>query len=122
MLHQHWQKWQKLIKPIILGLGGCIILVLCLRVIVPMINHGPNTSSPAQKLADAFKPLAIPPEELFLPEEPDFLPGVLLGREPRDAWTPEDARPFWTDPLAAEPELWRDRIETVIDELMEGIP
>ncbi|MDR3139121.1 MAG: hypothetical protein LBT95_05545 [Treponema sp.] len=62
----------------------------------------------------------IRPEELFLPEEPDFLPEFIPDREP-GPWTAEDARSFWTDP-SKDAELWRRRTETVIDELLEQIP
>jgi hypothetical protein len=43
--------------------------------------------------------LAIPAEELFLPDEPDFLPGTLLERERRTSWTEQDAVEYWQDPL-----------------------
>jgi hypothetical protein len=47
---------------------------------------------------------------------------VLLEREPRDSWTEEDARPFWTDPMEGSEELWRKRIESGIDSLLEQVP
>ena len=64
----------------------------------------------------------VPPEELFLPSEPDFLPGVLLGRERRAEWTQADALPWWRNPLADGEERWRARIERMIDEIMESVP
>jgi hypothetical protein len=76
----------------------------------------------ARELGDTFKPLAVPPEDLFLPGEPDFLPEVLLEKERQGVWTAEDAKPFWRDPLQDNPELWRGRMETVIDRLMERVP
>jgi malate synthase len=64
----------------------------------------------------------IPPDEIFLPDEPDFVPGVLLERERRVVWTEEDAAPFWQDPLIDGEQQWRDRIEKTIDEIMENVP
>lgn len=64
----------------------------------------------------------IPAEELFLPREPDFVPGVLLGREQRTEWTVDDAEPWWQNPLAAGEEQWRIRIESIVDEIMESVP
>jgi len=61
-------------------------------------------------------------EDFFLPNEPDFVPGILLEREPRDTWTEEDARPFWTDPMEGNEEAWRKRIESGVDALLEHIP
>ncbi|MDR3171228.1 MAG: hypothetical protein LBU17_06310 [Treponema sp.] len=110
-------------KPILLGFAGCILLLLGLIAIVPMINqHRGTVSTSSRNLADAFQPLAIPAEGLFLPDEPDFIPGVQVDRKPKDSWTAEDIRPFWTDPTATDPDVWRNRIKTAVDELMEGVP
>jgi hypothetical protein len=64
----------------------------------------------------------IPQDELFLPDEPDFVPGVLLGRERRPAWTAGDAAPYWRDPLMNGERIWRDQIEKAVDEIMESVP
>ena len=66
--------------------------------------------------------IPIPIEELFLPDEPDFLPGVLLERERREIWTEDDAQEYWQDPLRFGEEQWRDKIDTAINELLERIP
>jgi hypothetical protein len=64
----------------------------------------------------------ILPDELYLPNEPDFVPGVLLEREQRSVWTASDAAPLWQDPLKTGEEPWRNRIEEAIDEIMESVP
>ena len=64
----------------------------------------------------------IPPEELFSPDEPDFVPGVTAERERRNAWTEEDAAPWWRDPLKNGEQNWRDQIEKNVDEILEGVP
>jgi hypothetical protein len=64
----------------------------------------------------------VPPEEIFLPDEPDFIPSVLLGREKRTSWTSQDAAIFWQDPLKEGEERWREKIETAIDEFLERVP
>lgn len=74
----------------------------------------PETGSPAR--------VVIPPEELFLPDEPDFVPGVLLGRERRTSWTAEDAALYWQDPLKNGEERWRERLEEAVDEVLERVP
>lgn len=63
----------------------------------------------------------IPPEELFLPEEPDFLPGVLL-QERRQEWTVDDIISWWRDPLRGGEQIWRELIENTVDNIMESIP
>jgi hypothetical protein len=110
-------------RRIILLCGtAALALILFLLVLLVVVDHRrgapPDTG---QELRSALGPRPIAPEELFLPEEPDFLPDVLLNREPAP-WTAEDVRPFWTDPLEGGEELWLERIETVIDDLLEHIP
>ena len=64
----------------------------------------------------------IPPDGLFLPDEPDFIPGVMPDRPQRTEWTAEDASPYWQDPLKDGEEEWRNHIEKFVDEIMEKIP
>ena len=63
----------------------------------------------------------IPAGELFLPDEPDFIPSVLLERERRTIWTEDDAAEHWQNPLIYGDEQWRERIETAIDALLERV-
>jgi hypothetical protein len=92
--------------------------------VVLMQNHSARVKSQAaaRELADSFKALAIPPEDFFLPEEPDSLPEFIPERPPREVWTADDARLYWTDPLAGNETLWRDRYNALLDDLMEGVP
>lgn len=107
---------------IIIYCGGAAALVLFLVVLLWAMAHNRGSApSGGRELSEALGPRTIPPEELFLPEEPDFLPEVLLDREPAP-WTTEDVRPFWTDPREGGSELWQERIKGVIDELLENIP
>lgn len=112
-------------KMVLLYLGGgVLILFLAFMAVLFIQGHvrSEKEKSAAKELADSFKPLEIPPEDLFLPEEPDFLPEIIPGRFPRNTWTAEDLRPYWTDPLEGKAGLWRDRVEGVVDALMEGVP
>ncbi|GHV55009.1 hypothetical protein AGMMS49579_16790 [Spirochaetia bacterium] len=104
-------------KILFIGLGAVLlILVICLVAVISGPAKGVNT------LSDDLQLLRIPPEDIFLPDEPDFLPGVIPGRERRDSWTAEDAEPFWYSPLENGEEQWRDRIESAIDDLLEHVP
>jgi hypothetical protein len=97
------------------GAGGLVLLI----VIISLLGRKPAKEIPAANV----RPIAaIPPEELFLTEEPDFVPSVLLERERRSTWTAEDAAPFWYDPLKNGEEEWREKIETTIDEYLERVP
>jgi len=64
----------------------------------------------------------IPREELFIPFEPDVVPPVLKGREPRESWQVEDARPFWTNPEHWEDAEWQRRMRGEIDTFLKGVP
>ncbi|MDR2631789.1 MAG: hypothetical protein LBC60_12790 [Spirochaetaceae bacterium] len=103
---------------------GALGIILCLLVALTVVNYQRRhpKAAPPQPLSDVFKPLAIPPEELFMPDEPDFLPEILWEREPRKSWTAEDALPFWTDPLKDNRRVWQGRAEGMIDELLERLP
>jgi hypothetical protein len=117
--------WTNHRKAFLLGLVAFLLLVLLALIGVLLVMNYSNAAAEraaARELSDTFRPMSIPPEDLFLPGEPDFLPEVLLEKEKQSTWTGEDARPFWEDPLQDDPDRWRDRVETVIDRLMERVP
>jgi hypothetical protein len=111
-------------KIVPLVVGGCVAVVLCLLAILMITRHETGQKSvPMQKTVqlDTKRAITIPPEELFLPDEPDFLPTVIFEREPRK-WNAEDALPFWTNPLENNPGQWQDDIKSVVDGIMERVP
>jgi hypothetical protein len=109
-------------KFALVGLG-VLFAVLLFSLAAVLIAGNQNAGSRAgEGLSGGSPGSRIPAEELFLPEEPDFLPGVLLEREPRRSWTAEDGEPYWRDPLKNGEEPWRDTVESVIDELLERVP
>ena len=121
---QSVQNWlQKLTaaqkRRLILVCTAVFSLILSLSVIVPLA--GKNKEIPAeQERTTIISP--IPAGELFIPDEPDFIPGVLHERDRRLAWTEEDAAEHWQDPLRQGEERWRNQIEETIEELLERVP
>jgi hypothetical protein len=103
------------------GLGFAFIFLVFAGVFLLANKTRQQRVEPVPPLPSA-KRVIIPPEELFLPEEPDFIPGVLLERERRASWSVEDAESFWQDPLKNGEEQWRDQVEAIIGELMERVP
>ena len=95
-------------------------VLLTLSVVITLIS-APKEKIPAELQRTRLN-AAIPAEELFLPDEPDFLPGVLLERERRTSWSEHDAAEYWQNPLVSGEEQWRENIETFIDEYLERIP
>ena len=101
-------------------LAGLVLAVSVFSVILVLgLSGKPAADGPA---AGMLRPLPIPPEDLFLPEEPDFLPPVILERERRESWTGEDAEAFWYRPLEDGEEIWREQVEKVVDDLLERVP
>jgi len=94
--------------------------LLTLSVIISMKNYGGEKKEIKSNEYVIYAP--IPAEELFLPDEPDFIPGVLLQRDRRSSWTNEDALEYWQDPLKDGEEHWREKIESSIDEYLERVP
>jgi len=98
--------------------GFCVLLTF--TVIMSIVNRTEKRIPSEPERTKIYFP--IPAEELFLPEEPDFLPGVLLDRDRRTSWSGQDAQEYWQDPLRAGEEQWREKIEAEVDELLERVP
>ena len=97
------------------------VLLLIISVMAVMIGTSGRQQNTGSEFLSSQRTI-IPPEDLFLPDEPDFVPGIMLERERRTEWTTQDATPFWQDPLKDGEEQWRKQIELSIDELMESVP
>ena len=105
-------------RRLILVCTAVFSLLLTLSVIISMTgNKKELPAEPARQQIIA----PIPAGELFIPDEPDFIPQILPGRERRSSWTEENAEEFWQDPLRQGEDQWREQIETVIDEYLERI-
>jgi len=108
---------------IALVIAAVVLIVILLFLILAISSHKPvSEEKPPNIETESTAQYAFPAEDFLLPYEPDFVPDVLLEREPRENWTEEDARPFWTDPMEGNEELWRKRIESGIDSLLEQVP
>ena len=104
-------------RPVFLALGGAVVLLVVL--IVFSANSGASKKSAPMDLSAGP---VIPSEDLFIPGEPDFLPGFLLEREPRHSWSLEEIRPYWRIPGPANQELWRGELKSAVDKIMESVP
>jgi hypothetical protein len=104
-------------RPLFFCLGG-IVVFLIVFIVITLAGSGRAGKREAGEVVE----LTIPPEELFFPGEPDFVPPLLLKREPRRFWTPDDIAPFWRDPGNLGRDQWLKEMELVIDKLMEDVP
>jgi hypothetical protein len=101
-------------KPLFLCLGGIIVLLISL-IVITLAAGGPQERQETVELT-------IPHEDLFFPGEPDFVPFLLLEREPHRFRTPDDIAPFWENPGNLGRDQWVKEMELVIDNLMENVP
>jgi len=109
-------------RPVLFAsIGVCAVFTLIIAGNSLRAGNHEGRKPPAAGVAPVRQE-RIPTDDLFLPEEPDFVPGILLEREQRAQWTADDAAPFWQDPLKNGEEPWRNRIEKSIDEIMESVP
>ena len=101
----------------LLAFGAVIFLAICITV---MALAG-GRQAPERRPVMTASP-TIPAEELFYPEEPDFLPPLLLEREPRQGWTTRELELYWQDPKAGNEEKLREIVKTAVDKIMDGVP
>jgi hypothetical protein len=109
-------------RRIILTVAIGVPIILLLVIVGAALVSGDTSVRPAAPVASGVMTRRIPAEDLFLPDEPDFVPGVILEREKRAKWTADDAMPWWQDPLKDGEQEWRDQIEKTVDEIMENVP
>ena len=110
-------------RRIIVGAAAGVLVVLIFTAALLSGNSGKQERPRSgTETYDRLAGSQIPVEDLFLPDEPDFIPGVLLERDRRLSWTIEDASEYWQDPLKYGEEQWRQKIEAVIDDYMERVP
>jgi hypothetical protein len=109
-------------RRIILTMAIGVPIILLLFITGASLLVKDKTVKPKAPPASSVITKRIPAEDLFLPDEPDFVPGVMLEREKRTQWTADNAMPWWQDPLKDGEQEWRDQIEKTVDEIMENVP
>ena len=117
----HRMRANRRIGIIGIGIVG-ILIVLCIALIARSARSVPSDWMGSQISGGSAGNPGIPQEELFLPEEPDFIPGFIPNREQRSVWTSADAEPYWIDPLVDGSEKYVTIIETTINTLLERVP
>jgi hypothetical protein len=115
-------KWwaRKTVRITVICSAALIVAVPLAVVLAANIHSAMRNKKPVPEYV--FTPDAIDPKDIFIPEEPDFLPPVLLEQEQKEVWLSEDASKFWTDPGEFSREFWQERITDSIDRLLETLP
>jgi len=109
---------RRVVLTVVIGVPVILVLVLAG---ISMTTKDTAPVKPAAPPVNRDANRRIPSEDLFIPDEPDFVPGVLLEREKREQWSVEDAMPWWQDPLKDGDQEWRDQIEKTVDVIMENV-
>ena len=117
-------------RKYIIGACGLIVLMLVFFLAgVPAISRitrevrtsNTKNNTTQTSIADSFSTRTIDSDDMFLLEEPDFFPNIILNREPQ-SWSAKDVETFWTDPLQKGSEQWQEEMKKTLDKLMENIP
>ena len=116
-LHKRLPADRRIVLTMAIGIPVVLLLFITGAVLVSK-----GASVKPELPASSVTTRRIPAEDLFLPDEPDFVPGVILEREKRTQWTVDDTMPWWQDPLKDGEQEWRDQIEKTVDEIMESVP
>ncbi|MDR1219176.1 MAG: hypothetical protein LBK73_06145 [Treponema sp.] len=124
-LNNVFEKHKKIVKATF----GALALILCLltgilflqRDIIKRDADTKRSKTVQASLRVASDAPSIPVEDIFLPDEPDYLPKVILEWDPH-IWSAEDAREYWTNPLENEHINWRETITNVVDDIMDKVP
>jgi hypothetical protein len=99
---------------------GTIAVIVAMMLVLTRIGRARRTRD-SEAVTELFR-MELPPEELFLDDEPDFLPELLPERERRDSWDAGDVRPYWTDPGDEGAGVYEDMMGAVVDGIMERVP
>ncbi|MDR0376153.1 MAG: hypothetical protein LBH85_10640 [Treponema sp.] len=125
-LNNVFEKHTKIVKVAF----GALVVLLCLLTGILFLQRNIKKNADVQRsrLETAQMSLratsdapSIPAEDIFPPNEPDYLPNVILERDPR-VWSAEDAREYWTNPLENEHINWRETITNVVDDILSTVP
>lgn len=110
-------------RRVLIIASAAALLVVCLLLALTLISSRPSPESlGSAALQRAFRPRPVNQDELFLADEPDWLPPLLLYRRPVERWTVDEAEPFWTDPAEKDGEYWRRRLSEAADSVLEAVP
>ena len=97
------------------------LLILCIFIIARGFISRSVQGTGFQTFGNMSRTRIIPPEELFLPEEPDFIPDFIPDRPKKNVWTSADAEPYWVDPLLEGSEKYINMIDTTLNNKMEQV-
>ena len=108
---------------VLAGAGGLLVSLIIILLLL-LVNNGTNKGNTAnvRALSEAFTAEPIPRKELFIEEEPDFLPKVLYYQPPQSAWDAEFVSQFWQPLDDKTIQDLRKGAENRVRALLEAIP
>ena len=110
-------------RRLVIYISLCALVFILIVIFWVSIRSCSAQESPIFKETIDARQGSIGQDEVFLPEEPDFIPWVIPERQQRSTWTLDDVMPWWKDPLRSSGEgPWRELIEKTADEILGGVP
>lgn len=108
---------------VVSGFMGLIMLILVLLItLLVKSREKQNNLEAGQGLSAAFTTEPIKRNELFLEDEPDFVPKFLYYREPQTSWTPEFVSRFWQTLDDKTIQDLQQAADNKMNRLLEAIP
>jgi len=99
---------------------AALVLLCIMTVLIQFGIIAPRGSKKTEVQPSSFNTAhAIPPEALFIPDEPDFVPPFLVEREVRGSWSLDEIRPYWR--AQTDNEFLRRIVRSAVDDLMTGV-
>lgn len=103
-------------------LAGAFLVASGLMVLAYLaFGTGSSSSRLSKDLSAEFAPLPLSAEDLYLPLEPEIIPGTIPFRARRQVWKRTDAAPFWTDPAQLDQAPLRAAASAEVDALLDHL-
>ena len=105
-------------------LAGVAVLLVGVGILISVIvAKNLNNEASKKSRKELFENVIVKPEDVFLPDEPDFLPEIIPHRARRARWTEADGAEFWVDPREAEgAEKLKLELGQTIEKILESAP
>jgi len=108
---------------LIAGFSSTVVLLVILLSILFMNNRESRKHQElAQSIYSVFNPEPIERNEIFMEDEPDFVPKFLYYREPQTRWTPEFVSRFWQTLDDKTLQDLQQAADNTMNRLLEAIP
>jgi hypothetical protein len=110
-------------RKIVPFLIAALVIVLVVPIVMLFFANRQKTEEAATQAQKRtmFTGLSIPKEDLYLPDEPDYLPPAVI-RERERSWSPEKAGEWWTNPANIGDDRMIERVRDDVNAILDKVP